>query len=215
MLIDDCFIYIFPLCLYGSSYFELLNPLLWCRTISNNPDSLRWGTIARFIGCFQPGPLLTPELLILLCWDDGGSLRPGSCLLCLRCELWDVDVPIVRSSAEHAEKEKRWDSFCSQRMSKSKFAPGQQFMLPKSNVHGSQIQVLSCRCWVKRLSYLSSPRFSSSALSPEHIPESQRLLSGRRAFRSVLLNTSGLGFIKASVNKTKDKRSLCSLSSSI
>lgn len=66
----------------------------------------------------------------------------------------NVNVTIMRTSVEHAEKEKHRDSLCGQRMSKSKFAPGQQSMLLQqvrvkcAPVLASGGFVPSCRCCV-------------------------------------------------------------------
>lgn len=140
----------------SSSYFELFNPLFWCRTIFNNPDLLRWAGLTKICSFYWApvaASVLTPNVFILLFfWDDRGSLRTASRLLGLGCELWDVNVPITRSSAEHAEKEKRGISLCGQRMSKSKFAPGQESMLLQqawvkcARVLGSGGFVPFCRC---------------------------------------------------------------------
>lgn len=123
LLMIALFIYL-PLCLYHSSYIELLNPLRWCRTISNNPDSLGWGNKLVLLSacyCFQPGPLLTSELLIFCSLKRGGLFKTGE--LVAMFETWTFRL---RAHLQSTLKEKRWDSFCSQRMSKSKFAPGQQ-----------------------------------------------------------------------------------------
>lgn len=129
----------------GSSYFELLQqqlPLFWCRAIFNNPDLLRWA------GVMEIRPLYwAPVAASVLT----GLFKNGKPV----AELWDVDVPITRSSATHAEKEKHGVSLCGQRMSKSKFAAGQQSMLLQqawaecARVPSSGGFVPLRRCWVK------------------------------------------------------------------
>lgn len=126
LLMIALFIYL-PLCLNHSSYFKLLNPLLWCRTISNNPDSLRWGNKLILLSacyCFQPGPLWHQNCLFCYSLKRWGLFKTGELVAVF--ETWTFRLC---AHLQSTLKEKRWDSFCSQRMSKSKFAPGQQFML--------------------------------------------------------------------------------------
>lgn len=131
----------------SSSYFELLNPLFWCRTIFNNPDLLRWAGLTKICSFYWApvaASVLTPNVFILLFfWDDRGSLRTASRLLGLGCELWDMNAHLrsvlkKRSAGFH---------FVAKECPNLNLPQGRSpcsFSRPESNVHGSWVQVDLC-----------------------------------------------------------------------